>query len=579
MAAASPEKIQARHSINHLSYFFQSTASNLHSLINANTPSSFPSPRPGTPILFSESTPHPPPLLHSSPFESADSNSSCPTPSSAINGMSSRSGSGFPAPVRISGLSSGGKGGPAFVGQVFSMCDLAGTGLMTVSTHFDVPFLSKRTPEWLKKTFAAVTKSEKNGPVFCFFMDLGDAVSYVKRLNIPSGVVGACRLDVAYEHFKKKPHLFQFVPNEKQVKEANKLLNTMPRNGRRKRVDGVPVFSARNLDIAIATKDGVKWYTPYFFDKSMLDNILEDSVDQHFHSLIRRRHFQRRRGVMDDDIGNIAADLVEEMDNSIWEPPEEQKLDNIWEPPEEQKLDSIWQSPEEQKSDSIWDPPELQEAMNEIFPDFPLMSAISKVAEIKLLDAVDEVVLGNRWLRKAIGVQPKFPYMVDSFERRSAASLQRACKSSNIDAISESDTQLKCIGSSADKMDSVPDKRRLDLHFPFSDSFSLPWLNQQQRQNNITDKKEVKGNDPYPSAFLPKITMVGVSMGVPGQMNKSTLKKTMEDLTKELERNDQRNLAGNSNDTLICEERDPLFLANIGDHLKTVQRKFFASQF
>nr|GMC64810.1 Tic22-like family protein isoform 2 [Ipomoea batatas] len=540
MAAASPEKIQARHSINHLSYFFQSTASNLHSLINANTPSSFPSPRPGTPILFSESTPHPPPLLHSSPFESPDSNSSCPTPSSAINGMSSRSGSGFPAPVRISGLSSGGKGGPAFVGQVFSMCDLAGTGLMTVSTHFDVPFLSKRTPEWLKKTFAAVTKSEKNGPVFRFFMDLGDAVSYVKRLNIPSGVVGACRLDVAYEHFKKKPHLFQFVPNEKQVKEANKLLNTMHRNGRRKRVDGVPVFSARNLDIAIATKDGVKWYTPYFFDKSMLDNILEDSVDQHFHSLIRRRHFQRRRGVMDDDIGNIAADLI---------------------------------------AYGILQRHEIHEAMNEIFPDFPLMSAISKVAEIKLLDAVDEVVLGNRWLRKAIGVQPKFPYMVDSFERRSAASLQRACKSSNIDAISESDTQLKCIGSSADKMDSVPDKRRLDLHFPFSDSLSLPWLNQQQRQNNITDKKEVKGNDPYPSAFLPKITMVGVSMGVPGQMNKSTLKKTMEDLTKELERNDQRNLTGNSNDTLICEERDPLFLANIGDHLKTVQRKFFASQF
>lgn len=27
-------------------------------------------------------------------------------------------------------------------------------------------------------------------------------VSYVKRLNVPSGMVGACRLDVAYEHFK-----------------------------------------------------------------------------------------------------------------------------------------------------------------------------------------------------------------------------------------------------------------------------------------------------------------------------------------------------------------------------------------
>lgn len=32
-----------------------------------------------------------------------------------------------------------------------------------------------RTPEWLKKMFAAVTKSERNGPVFRFFMDLGDA--------------------------------------------------------------------------------------------------------------------------------------------------------------------------------------------------------------------------------------------------------------------------------------------------------------------------------------------------------------------------------------------------------------------
>lgn len=28
------------------------------------------------------------------------------------------------------------------------------------------------------------------------------SVSYVKQLNIPSGVVGACRLDLAYEHFK-----------------------------------------------------------------------------------------------------------------------------------------------------------------------------------------------------------------------------------------------------------------------------------------------------------------------------------------------------------------------------------------
>lgn len=34
----------------------------------------------------------------------------------------------------------------------------------------------------------------------------------------------------------------------------------MSRNGGRKRIDGVPVFGAQNLDIAIATADGIKWY-------------------------------------------------------------------------------------------------------------------------------------------------------------------------------------------------------------------------------------------------------------------------------------------------------------------------------
>ena len=50
-------------------------------------------------------------------------------------------------------------------------------------------------------------------------------------------------------------------------------------------------------------------------------------------------------------------------------------------------------------------------------PAIPL-SVISKAAEIQLFYAVDKVLLGNRWLRKATGIQPKFPYLVDSFERR-----------------------------------------------------------------------------------------------------------------------------------------------------------------
>lgn len=51
----------------------------------------------------------------------------------------------------------------------------------------------------------------------------------------------------------------------------------------------------------------------------MLDNILEDSVDQHFHSLIETRHFQRRRDVVDD---SLTAEAVEEMGENMLDPPE-----------------------------------------------------------------------------------------------------------------------------------------------------------------------------------------------------------------------------------------------------------------
>ncbi|CAN4085825.1 unnamed protein product [Withania somnifera] len=444
--------------------------------------------------------------------------------------MHSDTGSGFPSSVRISGLNTTGKGGPAFVGQVFSMCDLSGTGLMAVSTHFDIPFLSKRTPEWLKKMFAAVTKSERNGPVFRFFMDLGDAVSYVKKLNIPSGVVGACRLDLAYEHFKGKPQLFQFVPNEKQVKEANKLLKAMQLADGRKKVDGVPVFSAQNLDIAIATTDGIKWYTPYFFDKNMLDNILEESVDQHFHSLIQTRHMQRQRDVFDD---NLAAEVIEEI------------------------------------GDSMWEPPEVQDALDEVGqPAIPL-SVISKAAEIQLLHAVDKVLLGNRWLRKATGIQPKFPYMVDSFEKRSAASFQRACRISGLvknSPLEANNNQLKCIGTSAvEGADDVSNKKwlRLDIRLPFGGWLSPAW-SKAQKQQIIQDKREYR--ELHPSPLLPKITMVGISMGEAGHVSKGTLKKTMEDLTKELEHTDQKSSPGSNVDEITFEEQDPLFVANFGDY-------------
>ncbi|XP_044504487.1 uncharacterized protein LOC123224826 [Mangifera indica] len=447
---------------------------------------------------------------------------------SDVKGVSSPE--SFPSTVRISGINSNGKGGgPAFVGQVFSMCDLSGTGLMAVSTHFDIPFISKRTPEWLKKMFATVTKSERKGPVFRFFMDLGDAVAYVKQLNIPSGVVGACRLDLAYEHFKDKPHLFQFVPNEKQVKAANKLLKTIPQSDGRRKIDGVPVFSAQNLDIAIATADGIKWYTPYFFDKNMLDNILEESVDQHFHTLIQTRHMQRRRDVIDD---NLAAEVIEEI------------------------------------GDSVWEPPEVQEVLDEIgHPGIPL-SVISKAAEIQLLYAIDKVLLGNRWLRKATGIQPKFPYMVDSFENRSAASFLRASDSTSCLANSESDNGTSDHQSEDKSLGKH--RKRPDFQFP-----------QPQKASSRADSSSIEctKQNLQPNPFLPKITMVGISTGEAGQMSKSSLKKTMDNLTRELEQTDQGNATTGSSNELKMEDRDPLFVANVGDYYSSLAKTRSAARF
>ncbi|XWS50439.1 hypothetical protein CRYUN_Cryun12cG0087800 [Craigia yunnanensis] len=504
--------------------FLQTTTTSIFSLLSTPKTTSCLSPsKISTPFLSADSPFHLTPLS----FESnqPDSISS----QSAIKGVSAaESSSGFTSTVRIAGLTSSGKsGGPAFVGQVFSMCDLSGTGLMAVSSHFDIPFISKRTPEWLKKIFANITKSETNGPVFRFFMDIGDAVTYVKQLNIPSGVVGACRLDLAYEHFKEKPHLFQFVPNEKQVKAANKLLKKIPQNDERRKVDGVPVFGAQNLDIAIATTDGIKWYTPYFFDKNMLDNILEESVHQHFHALIQTRHMQRRRDVIDD---NLAAEVIEKI------------------------------------GDSMWEPPEVQEVLDEIgHPAIPL-SVISKAAEIQLLYAVDKVLLGNRWLQKATGVQPKFPYMVESFERRSAVSFLRASESATCLSNPETDSST----SELKLVDDVKadDGRRQDFRFPFGDWFSHPWLKQEgkpKQRSDASSSKECKKQNFQANPFLPKITMVGISTG-DGQMSKFSLKKTMEDLTRELERTDQGKSTGSDINELKVEDRDPLFVANVGDY-------------
>ena len=80
-----------------------------------------------------------------------------------------------------------------------------------------------------------------------------------------------------------------------------------------------------------------------------------------------------------------------------------------------------------------------------------------------------------------------------------------------------------------------------------------------------SSSKECKKQNFEAYPFLPKITMVGITTG-DGQMSKSSLKKTMEDLTRELERTDQGNSTGSDTNELKVEDRDPLFVANVGDY-------------
>ncbi|XP_078174714.1 tic22-like family protein isoform X2 [Carex rostrata] len=421
--------------------------------------------------------------------------------------------------VRLDGLGSmKGGGGPAFVGQVYTMLDPSGNGLMAVTRHLNLPFLTKRAPQWLKKFIADVTNSDTDGPVFRFFMDLNDAASYVKELKIPAGMVGACRLDLAYENFREKPQMFQFVPNEKQVKAAKKLLKTAPQRGRRRKLHGVPVFTAQNLNIAIATNDGIRWYTPYFFDKSVLDNILEASIDQHFHSMIQNRHIHRRNDFDD----NLTAEIIDE------------SIDNLFEPPEVQEL--------------------MDEMGNSGIP----LSVLSKIAEIDFLGVVDKVLLGNKWLRKATGIQPKIPYVVESFEERSAASFNRVVASTSANPSISSNLFNDDVESNKK---SNKDENQLANHkkfeFPFGDWVSNLWQDKEERikMNDHSSKGEMMQNP-----LLPKITMVGISVGEGStKMSKANIKKKVDNLTKELEQ---------SNHQLekSTEEKDPLFVANVGDY-------------
>lgn len=112
---------------------------------------------------------------------------------------------------------------------------------------------------------------------------------------------------------------------------------------------------------------------------------------------------------------------------------------------------------------------------------------------------------------------------------------------------------------------------RPKLRLPFIDWFNQIWPKHRQQKEGLS-KKGVK-EDPKQNPFLPKITMVGISTEESGHMNKATLKKTMEDLTRELEKNEFADVSGgDSSEGKAEEDRDPLFVANVGDYYSGIAR-------
>ncbi len=280
--------------------------------------------------------------------------------------------------------------GPAFIGQVFTMCDSSRRGLIAVRPADSLralkfppywpPFLAKFSSKWLEKAMHMVLKEEMtDGPVFRFYFRKDDAAAYVKNLNLAGAMVGSCPLDVAYKYFKGKPSMFKFVADETQVKVAKKLLH-----------------KDRGARVA-KTSNGVRWFRPYFFDKKQLDSLIGHSVDHYYQMLIHSRRIQRHSQVIDNGSDSFSGDPIED------------------------------------DPDGLLDPPEVQELMEEMGQGGGAMEwVVLKAVEVQVQDMIDQVLLGHPLSRRLAGLQPKFPVLVDSFERRVAAAESEVIEESKV---------------------------------------------------------------------------------------------------------------------------------------------------
>eukprot|EP01018_Ginkgo_biloba_P004719 Gb_18880 [translate_table: standard] len=223
----------------------------------------------------------------------------------------------------------------------------------------------------------------------------------------------------------------------------------------------------------------------------------------------------------------------------------------------------------EEHFESLLDPPEVQELMEEMGQaGVPLNSIISKAAEVHLYDVVDRLLLGNRWIRKVTGIQPKFPFMVHSFEERTAAAVSRA-RELSLGIRTELKEEVE--GGGLDKNGEITslfgpeskerEKPNEQIHSKSSQK-SLRSDTAEERSNKSDHKKSALNGGPteqnLKDQIMPIITMVGISQSDPYRVNKASMKKTMEALTREIEERNQRK-------NEFDEDKDPLFVANVGD--------------
>eukprot|EP00850_Spirogloea_muscicola_P005240 SM000023S07696 [mRNA] locus=s23:1003838:1017893:+ [translate_table: standard] len=311
-------------------------------------------------------------------------------------------------------------GGPAFLGQVFTLCDSSRSGLVgvrgVVGPVPPLPFLPKAVNKHIAAWFEQMLRRVvEEGPTFCFFVNKADGVRYLRKVQalhapapeLASSSVRGCPLEAAYQSFKRNPRIFKFVANDSQVKVARGLLHKEGGRAAARAFMGVPVFTAQDLTIAVHTSAGIKWsasqgplccfscradsaarFRPYFFDARQLNSLVGDSVDHYYEAVRQARAVQRRRQLADADATSSA-----EADDD---------------------------------ADGLVDPPELHDLMEEmgqhsggVLP--PVESVLAKAAECRLADCVDNVLLGRRWARRLTGLQPSFSVLVDSFERRAQA--------------------------------------------------------------------------------------------------------------------------------------------------------------